>query len=56
MFGPVLFDSFALPFGFVTRRHGIKCHCCADDTELYVNASPDDTGTHDALVEDMLDF
>ncbi len=30
--------------GSVIRRHGISFHSYADDTQLYVAVSPDDTG------------
>ena len=45
-----------LPLGDVYSRHGISFHCYADDTQLYIAVSPDDTGPIDVLFNCILDI
>uniref|UniRef100_A0A3P9K8W2 Reverse transcriptase domain-containing protein n=1 Tax=Oryzias latipes TaxID=8090 RepID=A0A3P9K8W2_ORYLA len=54
--GPTLFNLYMLPLGDVIRRHGINFHSYADDTQLYVAVSPDDTGPLDSLLNCILDI
>ena len=54
--GPLLFNLYMLPLGDVIRRHGISFHSYADDTQLYIAVSPDDTGPIDALFNCILDI
>lgn len=54
--GPGLFNLYMLPLGGVIRRHGINFHSYADDTQLYISMSPDDTGPMDALFNCILDI
>jgi len=54
--GPILFNLYMLPLGDVIRRHGISFHSYADDTQLYIAVSPDDTGPIDALFNCILDI
>ncbi|KAK7891097.1 hypothetical protein WMY93_023060 [Mugilogobius chulae] len=54
--GPVLFNLYMLPLGGVIRRHGINFHSYADDTQLYISMSPDDTRPMDALFNCILDI
>ena len=54
--GPILFNIYMLPLGGVIRRHGISFHSYADDTQLYIAVSPDDTGPIDSLFNCILDI
>ena len=54
--GPVLFNLYMLPLGDVIRRHGISFHSYADDTQLYIAVSPDDTGPIDTLLNCIIDI
>ena len=45
-----------LPLGDIIRRHGISFHIYADDTQLYIAVSPDDTGPIDVLFNCILDI
>ena len=40
--GPVLFTMYIQPLGTIIRSHGIKFHTYADDTQLYIECSPDE--------------
>ena len=54
--GPTLFNLYMLPLGDVIRRHSISFHSYADDTQLYIAVSPDDTGPIDVLFNCILDI
>ena len=45
-----------LPLGSVIRRHGVSFHSYADDTQLYISMSPDDTRPMDALFNCISDI
>ena len=46
--GPSVFHLYMLPHGNIIRRRGIKFRSYADDTQLYVAVSPDDSAPIDA--------
>ena len=54
--GPLLFNLYMLPLGDVIRRHNIRFHSYADDTQLYIAVSPEDTGQIDALFHCIIDI
>ncbi len=53
---PILFNLYMLPLRSVIRRHGINFHSYADDTQLYITMSPDDSGPVDAIFNCILDI
>uniref|UniRef100_A0A672IAL3 Reverse transcriptase domain-containing protein n=1 Tax=Salarias fasciatus TaxID=181472 RepID=A0A672IAL3_SALFA len=54
--GPILFNLYMLPLGDVIRRHGISFHSYADDTQLYIAVSPDDSGPIETLFNCISDI
>ena len=53
-FNPFL--SLNVPLGNFIRRHDTNFHSYADDTQLYIAVSPDDTCFIDALLNCIFDI
>lgn len=49
--GPVLFTVYLSPLGDILRRHGIKFHLYADDSQLYLSFPPPSSATAVAQME-----
>ena len=39
--GPQLFSLYTVPPAAIARKHGLKCHFYADDTQHYITLEPD---------------
>ena len=54
--GPLLFSLYMLPLSTIIRKHNIKYHSYADDTQLYMALSPNDQRSIDSLVNCISDL
>ena len=51
--GPVLFTTYTIPIAAICKRHGVKYHIYADDTQLYITFDPSIPGDREHALEKL---
>ena len=51
--GPVLFTTYTIPIAAICKRHGVKYHIYADDTQLYITFDPSIPGDRKHALEKL---
>ena len=54
MLGPILYSMYTAPIADVTKRHGMRFHFYADDTQIYMSFNPADALQSKSLIEECI--
>ena len=49
--GPILFSMYTSPIADIFWKNGLKYHCYADDTQIYVLGDPTQSNVNDTVAQ-----
>ena len=52
--GPLLFTLYMAPLCDLLRKHGVRYHCYADDTQIYLSFKPEDVQSACSRIENCI--